>query len=242
MAYAPATLTVDSPEVAVGHDAHAHDHAHPPHLQHHFVSSEQQFDSAKMGMWLFLATEILLFSGMFVAYAVFRLKYPETYTACATALNTMQGALNTGVLLFSSLTVALAINAIQRDDQKALRRNLVLTLVCATVFLIVKYFEYTHKFHGGIYPGLAFQPHGEEFGHLANVPYARQFFSLYYVSTGIHAIHIIAGMITLFWVYLKARRGVFSSAYYTHVELGGLYWHLVDVIWIFLFPLLYLIH
>ena len=240
MSNASLTLDVDSPEVVHGDDAHAH--AHPPHLQHHFVSSEQQFDAAKMGMWLFLATEILLFSGMFVSYAVFRVLYPETYEACASALNTMQGAFNTLVLLGSSLTVALAINCIQRDDQKGLKRNLLLTLLGATIFLVVKYFEYTHKFHGGIFPGLAFHPYGPEFEHLATVPYARQFFSLYYVSTGIHAIHIIAGMIVLFWVYLKARKGTFSSSYYTHVELGGLYWHLVDVIWIFLFPLLYLIH
>ena len=238
MSNASLTLDVDPPEVVHDHEAHAH----PPHLQHHFVSSEQQFDAAKMGMWLFLATEILLFSGMFVTYAVFRVLYPETYEACASALNTMQGAFNTLVLLGSSLTVALAINCIQRDDQKGLQRNLLLTLLGATIFLVVKYFEYTHKFHGGIYPGLAFHPYGPEFEHLASVPYARQFFSLYYVSTGIHAVHIIAGMIVLTWVYLKARKGTFSSSYYTHVELGGLYWHLVDVIWIFLFPLLYLIH
>ena len=235
----PATLEVESPHL--GGDGHGHPH-HPPHLKHYFVSSEQQFDAAKLGMWLFLVTEILLFSGMFVGYTVFRVWHPETYEACAHALNTWLGLGNTLVLLFSSFTVALGINRIQRGDQKGLVWCLAATILCALIFLGVKYVEYTEKFHGGVFPGAAFNPVGEHYGYLAAVPYAKQFFSIYFVATGIHAVHIIAGIVVLGWILSRAIRGHFSSAWYTPVELGGLYWHLVDIIWIFLFPLLYLIH
>lgn len=241
---AVATLDVDAPHGhgAVGHPDDGHGHAHPPHLQHYFVSSEQQFDAAKMGMWLFLMTEILLFSGMFVGYTVYRVWYPETFKACAHALNTWLGFGNTLVLLASSGTMALAINRIQRGDRKGTTLYLALTILGALIFLGVKYVEYTGKFHGGVYPGTFFNPHGEHYGYLKDVPYAQQFFSLYFVATGIHAIHIIAGVIVLAWVLSRNMRGHFSAEWYTPVELGGLYWHLVDIIWIFLFPLLYLIH
>ena len=213
----------------------AHTETHPPHLKHYFVSSEQQFDAAKLGMWLFLVTEILLFSGMFVAYTVYRVWYPEMFVEASTELNPVLGGLNTIVLLASSLTVALAIRAAQTDDRSALIRNLVITVLLAGVFMVVKYFEYTHKFHLGIYPGGLFSYEGMSAAH---VPI---FFSIYFVMTGIHGVHVLIGMGLLSWLAVRARKGHFNSEYYTPVELCGLYWHLVDIIWIFLFPLLYLI-
>ena len=205
------------------------------HLKHYFVSSDQQFDAAKMGMWLFLITEILLFSGMFVAYAVYRVWYPEVFALASTELNPWMGGLNTVVLLASSLTVALAIHAAQTNKQRALVINLFVTVLLAAVFMVVKYFEYTHKFHLGIFPGEQFAY--EEMGQRI-VPI---FFSIYYVMTGIHGVHVLVGMGVLTWLAVRAMRGHFHSGYYTPVELTGLYWHLVDIIWIFLFPLLYLI-
>lgn len=219
-------------------------HEHPAHLQHHFVSSEQQFDAAKMGMWLFLITEILLFSGMFVAYTVYRVWHPEVFAQSADLLDWRLGGLNTVVLLLSSFTVAYGITRIQRGDQKGLMINLVITLVCAAAFMVVKYFEYTGKFAVGIFPGAGFAPvgvyHGHELSHY-DIPYAPQFFSIYFVMTGIHGVHVLVGMGIFTWLLVKAKRGRFTSEYYTPVELSGLYWHLVDIIWIFLFPLLYLI-
>lgn len=238
-----ASLDVESPLVHAPDHGHGGDgHGHPTHLQHHFVSSEQQFDAAKLGMWLFLATEILLFSGMFVAYTVFRVWHPEVFQEAAHVLDTRMGLFNTLVLLASSFTVAMAINSIQRDDQKACVRYLLLTIAGALIFLVVKYFEYSSKIAHGVVPGTNFAPHGEHYAYLADVRYAKQFFSIYYVATGIHAVHIIAGIGILTWLTIKAKAGRFSSAWYTPVELGGLYWHIVDIIWIFLFPLLYLIH
>ncbi len=227
-------ITTTSAGAAVQHTEH-----HAPHLQHHFVSSEQQFSAAKLGMWLFLITEILLFSGMFVAYTVYRVWHPEVFALSSELLNPVMGGLNTIVLLTSSLTVALSIRSAQLDDRAALVRNLLFTLLLAGVFLVVKYFEYTAKFEHGIFPGAHFEPHGDYTKY--NVPFAPQFFSIYFVMTGIHGVHVIVGMGVISWMLVRARRGDFSSAWYTPVELTGLYWHLVDIIWIFLFPLLYLI-
>lgn len=209
--------------------------AHPAHLQHHFVSSEQQFDAAKMGMWLFLVTEILLFAGMFVAYTVYRVWHPEVFEQSATLLNPWLGGLNTVVLLASSFTVALSIHFIQQGNRKGLIINLCLTMAAAVVFLVVKYFEYTHKFHLGIFPG-QYYTYSEVAG-----PYVPQFFSIYFIMTGIHGLHVLIGIGLFVWLLIRATRGHFSSAWYTPVELTGLYWHIVDIIWIFLFPLLYLI-
>jgi cytochrome c oxidase subunit III len=213
---------------------------HPPHLQHHFVSSEQQFGAAKMGMWLFLITEILLFSGMFTAYVVYRSWHPAVFQAASEVLDPVMGGINTIVLLASSLTVALSIHCAQIDDRRGLVRNLLITLALAGVFLVIKYFEYTAKFEHGIFPGIHFGPHGSYAQY--DIPYAAQFFSIYFVMTGIHGVHVLVGMFVIGWMVVRARRGDFSSAWYTPVELTGLYWHLVDIIWIFLFPLLYLIH
>jgi len=226
---APATTDVD------------HDHDHPDHLEHHFVSSEQQFDSAKLGMWLFLITEVLLFSGMFVAYAVYRQWHPEAFVEASSTLNVTLGTINTVVLLTSSLTVALSIHYIQLDKVKKSIYSLVTTIGLAGGFMVIKYFEYMSKFEHGAFPGGFFDPHGGHYEHLAQVPYAPQFFSIYFVMTGIHGLHVVIGMAVIGWVAFRAWRGAFSSEYYTPIELTGLYWHLVDIVWIFLFPLLYLI-
>ncbi len=218
--------------------AHAEGH-HPSHLQHHFVTSEQQFDASKMGMWLFLITEILLFSGMFVAYTVYRVWHPEVFDQAAELLDWRLGGLNTLVLLASSFTVALGIHHIQTDNRKGLILNIIITLLCAATFMVVKYFEYTGKFAHGIFPGAHYHPH-EGFTQY-DIPYAPQFFSIYFVMTGIHGFHVLVGMGLFTWLLIRARKGHFNSEYYTPVELTGLYWHLVDIIWIFLFPLLYLI-
>ena len=218
-------------------DGHGHGHDdHPTHLKHYFVTSEQQFEASKLGMWLFLVTEILLFGGMFVAYAIYRAWYPGLFAEASTQLDTVWGAVNTAVLLTSSLTVAWAIRSAQIDNQKGLFWNLVATVGLACVFMVVKYFEYTHKFHLGIFPGEYFTA-----TDLITDPRAGVFFSIYYVMTGIHGVHVLIGIIAISILAWKARKGAYTSQWYTPVENVGLYWHVVDIIWIFLFPLMYLI-
>lgn len=201
---------------------------------------DQQFDASKMGMWLFLVTEVLLFSGMFVAYTVYRQWHPEVFKAVSTALSWKLGGLNTLVLLFSSFTVAMAINSIQRNKKQATVMYLVITWLCAAAFMVVKAIEYNSKFAHGVFPGGNFAPHGEHYAAYA-IPYAAQFFSIYFVMTGIHGVHVLIGMGIITWIAVRTHKGHFDSSYYTPIELTGLYWHLVDIIWIFLFPLLYLI-
>lgn len=212
----------------------------PAHLQHHFVDSDQQFDSAKLGMWVFLVTEILFFGGLFAAYVIYRSWYPELFLQASTQLNTLWGAINTAVLIGSSLTVAMAIRSAQTNDNRGVYLNLLITLSLALVFMVIKYFEYTHKFHLGIFPGGNFAPTGEA-AEILTHPKANIFFSIYYMMTGLHGLHVIIGIGLMIWLAIKAKNNAFSAEYYTPVEIVGLYWHLVDIIWIFLFPLLYLI-
>jgi cytochrome c oxidase subunit 3 len=384
-------------DLETAHDDHGHDHDHPSFLAHHFDTPEQQFDSGKLGIWLFLVTEILFFSGMFCAYAIFRMLRPDVFEGCSQFLNTKLGAINTGVLLFSSLTMALAVRCAQTEDHKGLTATLSATLSCAMIFLGVKAIEYSHKWGMGLLPprwyfydpanphptdhpnylaylcfpfalalvgvviwliaslingnkfhaavakplsvvclsffvgvGLgmflesgeseahAGDSHGqagdhaahegdashavahsqpiEESGDLAvadpvlerlaeeptnsgviselaarerqsalagssvvaefdpdkaaisrvkeNVLTKRQagvFFSIYYCMTGVHAIHIIGGIVVLVWLLVRSVRHDFNKQYFGPVDYVGLYWHLVDLIWIYLFPLLYLI-
>jgi cytochrome c oxidase subunit 3 len=346
---------------------HAHaegHHEHPAWLAHHFDDAEQQYDSGKLGMWLFLVTEVLFFSGMFVAYALFRNRDPAVFEFCSQFLNEKLGAINTGVLLFSSLTMAWAVRAAQLRQHQLLTVMLAATLGCAAVFLGVKAVEYSHKWEIGLLPGRFFvsqldhagdHPHVGYLGYLMIVPailtvccaayyvyawisrstfhlrvagpmvvaglcffggvglgrylegeeekaksaaraahhdeekahqfdhlgvghgesehhvtslvpvtgaadvlvsperlatpnadvnqkgMAGLFFSIYYCMTGIHAIHIIGGMLVITWLITKAARFEFHEKYFGPVDNVGLYWHLVDFIWIFLFPLLYLI-
>jgi len=217
----------------------ANHHAHPKHLAHHFFDSEQQFDAAKMGMWLFLLTEILLFSGLFCAYAIYNSSHKEMFHSAHKLLSIPLGALNTVVLITSSLTMVLSVNAIQTKRNKRAAVYLVLTLLCAATFLVVKYFEYSHKFHVGQLPGKFYFYDGSEGAIIGHNPHI--FFSIYFMMTGLHGIHVVIGMILISWMLFRVLRDEFSDEYYTPLELTGLYWHLVDLVWIYLFPLLYLI-
>ncbi|MDX2128401.1 MAG: cytochrome c oxidase subunit 3 family protein [Chloroherpetonaceae bacterium] len=224
--------------ILVNTDKEAH-HSHPKNLQHHFTDTEQQFDAAKMGMWLFLLTEVLLFGGLFCAYAVYNSTHPEMFKSAHTMLDWKMGAINTIVLISSSVTIALAIRSIQLNDKKQAAILLGVTLACAFVFLVIKYFEYSHKIHVGMLPGHFFNYDGSDGPIVGSNPHI--FFSIYFAMTGIHGIHVLAGIGVISWILIRLLRGEFSSEYYTPVELAGLYWHLVDLIWIYLFPLLYLI-
>lgn len=320
-------------------------HGDDAHLAHHFDTPQQQFDAGKLGMWLFLVTEVLFFSGLFTAYAVYRSNHPEVFLEAHKYLDKVLGGVNTIVLLFSSLTMAWGVRCAQLGNKRGLAWCLTATLMCASLFLGIKAVEYTHKWDLGLYWGQAFAPgagqaahgaHGagpwlaylsipaglaliwfcfqallhrargrresalvafclaltslaffvgvgvgkvvpeitehflpaeESAEHTASHrpldqsanPPAQQlvvgdpqafsgvslvgiFFSIYYTMTGIHAVHIIAGMGVIAWILARAVRGEFSSRYFGPVDYVGLYWHLVDLIWIYLFPLLYLIH
>lgn len=351
--------TLDAPETQPhdGGDGHGHhDHGHHPSLAHHFEDLDQQFAAGKLGMWLFLAQEVLFFSGLFAAYTVFRWQHPEVFVDAHHHLNKTLGAVNTVVLLASSLAIAWGVRAAMRNDRRTILSTHVFTLGCAALFLGVKAIEYTHKWDEGIgagnlykyvegahhsshywgafMPGLTLwslllgagvtalgsrwagagkavkgwltasigvciasfglgivlalcvmpteaelaqqSPHGghaagehaagehaAEGGHEATPPApavdaaaadaaapeprpARfgpaNFFGIYFIMTGIHAVHIIGGIIAILWIIGKAAAGEFSADYFLPVENVGLYWHLVDLIWIYLFPLMYLIH
>ena len=203
---------------------------------HHFANAEQEFSANKLGFWLFLATEILLFGGLFVAYVVFRNMYPEMFLDAHQHLNRTMGATNTVVLICSSFTMAMAVRAAQTGKRSQQVMFLVVTLSLAAVFLVIKYFEYSEKIAHGYLPGYWYAPHGV--GDPVN---GNLFFGLYFMMTGLHGVHVLAGMVAITWVLIKAAKGQFSSSWYTPVELVGLYWHLVDLIWIYLFPLFYLI-
>lgn len=286
------------------HDHGDGHHAHHPFHAHHFETMEQQFDSGKLGIWLFLITEVMFFSGLFCAYAIYRSYHPEIFVAGHHFLDKTLGAANTIVLLFSSLTMAWAVRCAQLGQKNGLVICLVLTLACAGTFMVVKYFEYSHKIHLGLVPARYFSyvPGSEEHGHdgehgaaahdaehggaaehsdahatthnpaatpdtldsttaaqesalLVHDPVEKAaiegkdelprrigiFFSIYYCLTGLHGIHIIAGMIAIGWILRRSIRGDFGPQYFGPVDYVGLYWHLVDLIWVFLFPLLYLI-
>ena len=226
-----------------GHDSHGH-HG-PKWLQHHFDTPLQQFDSAKLGMWLFLGQELLFFSGLFCAYAVFRMNYPTAFADGSAQLDKIMGAVNTVVLLFSSLTAALAVRSAQLGEKSKVNGYLAATILCAFGFLIIKYFEYMAKVDHGLLPGIHWHPHAEHLhlheGHTALAANTHIFFGIYFLLTGLHGIHVAIGIGVLGWIMFKNNRGDFSKEYWTPVDLVALYWHLVDLIWIYLFPLLYLI-
>lgn len=190
--------------------------------------------ASKMGMWLFLFTELLLFGGMFLLYAGYRFLYPEGFQAAAMELNGFIGAVNTIILLTSSLSIALSIAALQKNQKKLAVYLLWFTLLCGLAFLVNKYFEWGAKIHHGIYPK---GPAMDDFSQ-GEVMY----FGLYYVMTGLHGLHVVAGMIFIAIVLAFVVKDKITSTNYVRLENAGLYWHLVDIIWIFLFPLFYLIH
>jgi cytochrome c oxidase subunit 3 len=215
------------------HGSHRHGEGGHPRQQHHFYSMEQQLEASTLGMWVFLVTEVMFFGGMFMAYLAYRVMYPEAWLAGSNHLNVPLGALNTAVLICSSLTMVLAVRAAQIGSRSGQVVNLILTILLGTVFLVVKYFEYKDKFVHHLVPGPHFDP---------ALPQAQQlFFSLYFMLTGVHAAHMVVGIGIMTVILIMAWRGRFSPSYYTPVEVSGLYWHFVDIVWIFLFPLLYLL-
>ncbi|HEY7090780.1 MAG TPA: cytochrome c oxidase subunit 3 family protein [Tepidisphaeraceae bacterium] len=309
-------------ETAAVHPADAHGD-HPPHLAHHFDTPAQQYSSAKLGMWVFLGTEILMFGGLFCAYGVYRHNHPEVFEFAHKALNPFLGGINTIVLITSSLTMAMAVRYAQLGMKRPLLICLALTILGGAGFMGIKFIEYKTKWEHHLFPGhfnvfnaefrgdarppedLAALEHGPRaFEHeaapavpplpppapgptlgyvdplaetpdeakirptfvnvpglapsQAQVPIAERitfsdlgaldqkrvnaFFSVYFFMTGLHGLHVLIGIGLILWVALRARRGIFGPRYFTPVDLVGLYWHLVDLIWIFLFPLLYLIH
>ncbi len=235
------TSTIDLHD---SHQPHGHGHGDDPHHQHHFTNMQQQFDTSKIGMWLFLATEVLLFGGLFVGFGLMQNRYPQEFVEAHEHLQRPLGALNTVVLLISSFTMVMGVLSAKHNDKKKLVMYLILTILCACIFLGVKYFEYSHKFEEHLLPPRWYhaQPGDTVRDAAGNVSHGYgTFFAFYFMMTGLHGIHILVGIILLSWITVRANRGEFSKAYYTPVDLIGLYWHLVDMIWIYLFPLYYLI-
>jgi cytochrome c oxidase subunit 3 len=206
----------------------------PPALQHHFDDMAQQSQAAGLGMWLFLATEIMFFGGLFAGYTVYRWRFPEGFASASGHLDVRLGGINTAVLILSSLTMALAVRAAQLGRRRALLLFLLVTMALGGVFLGIKASEYGHKFEEGLLPGPGFAWPGPQAGA------AELFFGFYFTMTGIHALHMVIGIGVLAILLVPARRGAYSGSYFAPIELAGLYWHFVDIIWIFLFPLLYL--
>lgn len=215
----------------------SHDVSGPPHVHH--MDPPTAYHAAKFGMWLFLATELLLFGGLFAAFAIYRWQYFDEFHEASKELDVRWGTLNTAILLFSSYLAVLALDAAQHGNNKKCVNCIWGTLTCAVGFLVVKGIEYYGKASHGLFPR-TMNHHGVEFKDYAFSEYG-PYFGLYYCMTGLHALHVIIGMGILIWVLRKAQKNRFSEEYYTPVELGALYWHFVDVIWIYLFPLLYLV-
>jgi cytochrome c oxidase subunit 3 len=196
---------------------------------------EQQRDASSLGMWVFLVTEILFFGGLFLAYTVYRAQYPLAFAEASRHLDITLGTFNTAVLIVSSLTMALAVYSAALGRRKAIIAFLLATMALGGVFLGVKAVEYAHKFHDHLVPGPGFRFPG------ADARQVEMFFSLYFAMTGLHAAHMVIGIGLLTVLVLQARKGRYGPEYHTPVEVSGLYWHFVDIVWIFLFPLLYLI-
>jgi cytochrome c oxidase subunit III len=208
---------------------------HPSVLAHHFDNLEQQREAGTLGMWVFLVTEVLFFGGLFMTYIVYRSWYPGAFAAASHELDITLGTINTAVLITSSLTMALAVHASQTGERRLLLIFLLITMALGVTFLGIKGVEYYHKFTEHHVPGPAFQFEKEYFRH------AQLFFSLYFVMTGLHALHMIIGLGIMTWMLWWSWRGVISAEYYSPIEISGLYLHFVDIVWIFLFPLLYLV-
>lgn len=263
--------TTTKPPGAAGahaHDAHAaHGHGHGRELLHHFETAAQQKEAATLGMWAFLVTEVMLFGGIFLAYTVYRWAFPDIWAEAAHHLNTPLGTLNTVVLLVSSLAVALAVGAAEAGKHRRVLGLLGFTVILGLSFLGIKGYEYSEKFsHCAGYstpldwvtgqhqheveeclvPGQAFIFPVED--EAAGIPAAGQasphqlFYLLYFIATGLHAVHMLIGLSLISWLAFITWRGVITTAYYTPIEIGGLYWHLIDIVWVFLFPLFYLVH
>jgi cytochrome c oxidase subunit III len=208
---------------------------HPAALAHQFDDLRQQREAATLGMWVFLVTEVLFFGGLFLVYAVYRNLYPAAFAAASHELDVVLGSVNTVLLITSSLTMALGVRAAQTGQRRLLLLFLIATMVLGAAFLGIKSFEYYHKFVEHHVPGPGFVFEAEHARH------AQIFFSLYFVMTGLHALHMIIGLGIMAVMFWWSWRGTITTEYYSPIEISGLYWHFVDIVWIFLFPLLYLL-
>ena len=211
------------------------DATHAGHA-HHFDDALQQRDASTLGMWIFLVTEVMFFGGLFTLYVTYRALYPDAFAHASHHLDVTLGTFNTAVLITSSLTMALAVHSAQTGRRGRLVLTLVLTAVLGAVFLVVKAFEYAEKFAHHLVPGPHFQFHDATLKNGAEI-----YFSLYFAMTGLHATHMILGGLVMVPLIFLSARGKFGPEWYTPIELFGLYWHFVDIVWIFLFPMLYLI-
>ena len=216
---------------------------------------EQQKDASTFGMWVFLVTEIMMFGGLLVAYMIYRLKYYEAFVAGSSSINVEWGFINTLVLICSSLTMALTVSAAQRGVVRLQKIFIILTMALGVAFLVIKGIEYHQKWVEHHVPGGLWQTFNpidirEDLVKEGKTPEAAAqiahqteiFFSFYFATTGLHALHMIIGLVLMSWLFMRVSRREFGPQYYTPVELGGLYWHFVDIVWIYLFPLLYLIN
>jgi cytochrome c oxidase subunit 3 len=217
--------------------------AHHPGLAHQFQDLDQQQETDTLGIWLFLVTEIMFFGGLFAAYAIYRWLYFAAFEGGSHILDIRLGAANTMVLLASSLTMALSVRSAQTGNRRSTVTFLVATMILGSIFLVIKGVEYNQKFEEHVVPTLDWAPQGETLAKLApgGLGHAEMYFVFYFAMTGLHAIHMIIGMGLLLWLVVRARKGTFTGGYFAPVEVVGLYWHFVDIVWIFLFPLLYLI-
>jgi cytochrome c oxidase subunit 3 len=197
---------------------------------------EQQREAGSIGMWVFLVQEIMFFGGLFLAYSIFRAKFPEAFAAASNHLNWRLGGVNTVVLIVSSLTMALAVYYAQVGKRRPQVWFLTVTLLLGATFLVIKGFEYAEKFRDNLFPGPSFHWTGNGDPNQVQI-----FFWIYFAMTGLHALHMIIGIGIISYLIFYARRGRFTPEYHAPVEISGLYWHFVDIIWIFLFPLLYLL-
>lgn len=213
-------------------DAH-----HDQDFAHHFRSADHEFLTSKEGIWLFMVTEILMFGGLFVGYFIMHRLYPAMFAEGASHLDWRMGATNTLVLIASSFTMALGINQIQRGHQKKATMSFAFTIFCGAVFMVIKFFEYKAKFEHGLLPG--------NFINLEHAHAVHQnlgmYYGFYFTMTGLHGIHVLVGMSLIVWVLIRNVRGDFNPHKYTAAEGVGIFWHIVDLVWIFLFPLLYLV-
>lgn len=218
-------------------------HAQRSGLAHQFQDLEQQQEADALGIWLFLVTEIMFFGGLFASYAIYRWLYFAAFQGGSHILDIRLGATNTIVLLGSSLTMALSVRSAQTGNRRATVLFLIATLILGGIFLGIKTVEYNQKFVEHVVPGLDWAPEGEALAKLApgGLAHGQIYFIFYFAMTGLHAIHMIIGMGLLLWLVVRARKGSFTPHYFAPVEVVGLYWHFVDIVWIFLFPLLYLI-
>lgn len=204
------------------------------HVGHHWDTAEQEESAARLGMWIFIGQEFLFFGTLFVAYIIFRVFYPDMFREASEHLSWKLGALNTVFLILSSFSMVLAIRSAQTNKLKNISRYLWVTFLFALAFLVVKGFEYDAKIVHGLLPSKWFSAAGHE-------PTLHLFFGMYFAFTGLHALHVIVGMALILWLIRKANRGQLYPAYHTPLEMVSLYWHTVELIWIFLFPCLYFV-